>query len=85
MSCVLSIIVSHVVLERRHEKRSGKEMVLLTSLALGGRTWHTGPPSAEYHYISEGGGVRSWGIERDLEGNLCCQISWSFHGQRQTI
>lgn len=36
MSCVLSIIVSHVVLERRHEKRSGKELVLLTSLALGG-------------------------------------------------
>lgn len=30
-------------------------------------------------------GYEELGIERDLEGNLCCQISWSFHGQRQTI
>lgn len=65
--------------------RSGKELTLLTSLALGDRTWHAGPLQQNTTIFQKEGMVRSWGVKRDLEGNLCCQISWNFHGQRQII
>ena len=77
MPCVLSLMVSHMALERRHEKHSGKELVLLTR-----RQDKACRPLQQNTTTFQKEGCEELGVKED---NLCCQIYWSFHGQRQTV
>lgn len=73
-------MVSLMAIERRHEKHSGKELVLLTM-----RQDMACKPLQQNTTTFQKDGCEELGVERDLEDNLCCQIYWSFHGQRQTV